>query len=141
MPPKKKTTRALTEQETEEVTEADDFAEEMRSASSLADIAGTGGGAFEGELTKLEGIEDEEVHVLDFRLAPSKFSDGNYVAFQARTLEGKLIVVMTSTGVPVDAFEKADKEQLPFCAVFFRQRSKAGNLYWNIKNPETPCLM
>ena len=127
-------------------TEVETFEEEVRSASSLADMAGTGGGSFEGDLVKLEGIEDEEVHILDYKVMPSQFANAetgpkNYVCFQARTLEGKLVVCNTSTGVPVQAFEAVDRENLPFCVVFFRQKSKAGNLYWNLKNPETPCLM
>lgn len=123
------------EQEQEPMNEAEAFAEETRQAGRLADLAGTGGGQFEGELVTLESIENQEVTVLDYKLLPSTFREGGtYVCFQARTADGKLIVVNTNAMVPVKGFANVEKNALPLPVEFFMQKPKGGGKpYWNMK--------
>ena len=133
MVPGRKKTAAETR---EEPTGAELFDEEVAGAKSLADLAGTGGAAFEGELVTLESIQDERVMVLDYKLLPSTFREGGtYVCFSARTRENKMIVVNTNAMVPVKAFAAiVDKGELPMPATFFMQEPKSGGKpYWNIK--------
>jgi hypothetical protein len=121
-------------EEREEPTGAEMFDEEVHTATRLADLAGTGG-SFEGDTVTLEAIENEEVTVLAFRVMPSKFNEGeDYVCFQARMADGKVIVVNTSTKVPVKAFQNIDPGDLPAPVTFFKQTPKGGgNPYWNLR--------
>jgi hypothetical protein len=133
MAPKNK--RQNPEEVVEEESLADIFANETEEAESLADLAGTGsGGMFEGDLLKMEDIEDKKHYVLDFVQRPSEFpapGRENYVCIQIKRKDGTLNVV-NSTATVIMKIVNADKSKFPALNAFVKRTPKGGGKqYWD----------
>lgn len=117
-----------------EETMADIFDNETEEAGSLADLAGTGsGGIFEGDLVKMEDIQDLKHYVLDYVLRPSTFREGgSYVCIQIKRKDGTMNVV-NSTATVILKIVNADKSKFPAMNAFVKRApQKQGNKpYWD----------
>jgi len=120
------------EQEPEE-NEAELFDRDTEEAQSLADLAGTGGGMFEGPLVKMEAIKGRKHIVLDFRMMPSTFNEGGTYACIQIKIGGALQVVNTNAQVILKGLAATDKNRLPVPNAFvMREGKKAGSKpYWD----------
>ena len=110
----------------------------------LADKAGSGMEAYEGDVVKLREIEGEEVIVVDFNFGTSKFGnqDGSLkpmIVFQLQ-VDGDLCKAFSSSKVLVEKFQRIDEQRkedpsiLPDEVIFFKDKSEeSGRSYWNIK--------
>ncbi len=110
--------------------------EETKNAKSLADLAGTGGGMFDGESVSFESLKDQKVTVMDFRLMPSTFREGGtYACLQIRLASGKVVVTNTNALVIVKGLANVNKADLPAPVTFFMQQGKDASRkpYWNMR--------
>jgi hypothetical protein len=101
---------------------------------TLADVAGTGGAAFEGELKTLEQIQGQKVRLHDYKLLPSSFREGGtYICLQLEDAKGVKFVVNSSATV-ILKIANVDKAKLPLPTAFYMSPGKPGGKpYWNYK--------
>lgn len=132
----KKATKAEAPQEA--ANEATSFDEEVKAAKRLADIAGTGGSAFEGDLVTLDAIANQVVLLKDFKIMPSSFRQGGtYACMQIKLRSGKLIVVNNGGLVILKGLANMDKAaNLPAAGKFVQVQGsdKTKKPYWNFEN-------
>ena len=137
MAPKKE--KALQPERAEEAEETGAvlFDKETEEAQSLADLAGTGGGVFDGPLLKMEDIKGKRHMVLDFKMMPSTFKEGDYACIQIK-MGGELAVVNTTATVILKGLNATDKTKLPAPNAFvMRQGKKEGSKpYWDFASAE-----
>jgi hypothetical protein len=125
-------------EEKAEETGADIFDKETAEAKSLAEIAGTVGGMFEGDLLTMDAIEGKKVYVLDYALRPSTFREGGtYICLQLKRKNGTMNVLNSTAKVPLK-IANVDKAQLPAETAFVKRPNKTpGNKpYWDMANED-----
>jgi len=115
----------------EEANEAELFDEETAEAESLADLAGTGGGVYEGDLLTMEAIKDRKHTVIDFKFLPSTFKEGGTYACIQIKLRGALQVVNTNATVILKGLANVDKTRLPIVNAFVMRMGKNKREYWD----------
>jgi len=115
----------------EKATEAELFDQETAEAESLADLAGTGGGAYEGDLLAMEAIKDRKHIVIDFKFLPSTFREGGTYACIQIKLGGALKVVNTTAMVILKGLANVDKTKLPTVNAFVKRMGKSQKEYWD----------
>jgi hypothetical protein len=125
-------------QQEEPANEAELFDRDTEETQSLADLAGTGGGTFEGPLMKMEAIKGLKHIVLDFRMMPSTFKEGGTYACIQIKMGGVLQVVNTNAQVILKGLAATDKTKLPVPNAFvMREGKKAGSKpYWDFASAE-----
>ena len=124
----------VVEEAAEEVAEesgADLFDRETAEASSLADLAGTGGGSYEGDLLTMEAIKDRKHIVIDFKFLPSTFREGGTYACIQIKLGGVLKVINSTAMVILKGLAQVDKTRLPIENAFVKRMGKGGKEYWD----------
>jgi hypothetical protein len=120
----------------EEEGGAEQFDRDTSEAKSLADLAGTGGGTFEGPLVKMESIKGKKHIVLDFRMMQSTFQEGMYACIQIK-IGGVLQVVNTNAKVILKGLNATDKSKLPQPNAFVMRKGKGdGKPYWDFASTE-----
>ena len=124
-------------EETGEVDEAGLFDMETEEAQSLADLAGTGGGIFEGPLVKMEAIKNMRHTVLDFKMIPSTYREGDYVCIQIK-MGGELMVVNSTAQVIMKGLAVTDKSKLPVPNAFVMRTGKkeGSKSYWDFASSD-----
>lgn len=125
-------------EEKAEETGADLFDKETAEAKSLAEIAGTTGGMFEGDLLTMDAIEGKKVYVLDFSLRPSTFREGGtYICLQLKRKNGTMNVLNSTAKVPLK-IANVDKATLPAITAFVKRPNKTPGQkpYWDMANKE-----
>lgn len=134
----KKAVKTDKPEEKVEETGADIFDKETAEAKSLAEIAGTVGGMFEGDLLTMDAIEGKKVYVLDYALRPSTFREGGtYICLQLKRKNGTMNVLNSTAKVPLK-IANVDKAQLPAETAFVKRPNKTpGNKpYWDMANED-----
>lgn len=124
------------ESDMEPTNEAELFDQETAEASSLADLAGTGGGVYEGDLVTMEAIENRKHTVLDFKFLPSTFREGGTYACIQIKLGGALKVVNTNAQVILKGLSNVDKSRLPQPNAFVKRMGKNQREYWDFAGPD-----
>jgi hypothetical protein len=125
-------------EEKAEETGADIFDKETAEAKSLAEIAGTTGGMFEGDLLTMDAIEGKKVYVLDYSLRPSTFREGGtYICLQLKRKNGTMNVLNSTAKVPLK-IANVDKAQLPAETAFVKRPNKTPGQkpYWDMANED-----
>jgi len=119
----------------EETSEAELFDQETAEAESLADLAGTGGGTYEGDLLTMEAIKDRRHTVIDFKFLPSTFKQGGTYACIQIKLGGALKVVNTNATVVLKGLANVDKTRLPLQNAFVMRQGKTRE-YWDFASTD-----
>jgi len=119
------------EEPEEQVNEASLFDQETAEAESLADLAGTGGGVYEGDLLTMEAIKDRKHTVIDFKFLPSTFKEGGTYACIQIKLGGVLKVINTNATVILKGLANVDKTRLPTVNAFVKRMGKSKKEYWD----------
>ena len=134
----KKGTRVDKPEEKAEETGADLFDKETAEAKSLAEIAGTTGGMFEGDLLTMDAIEGRKVYVLDFTLRPSTFRDGSYICLQLKRKDGTMNVLNSTAKVPMKIANVNKETGLPAVTAFVKRPNKTPGQkpYWDMASEE-----
>jgi hypothetical protein len=137
MPPKKAAKPVEPVEEKTEETGADLFEQETESADSLAEIAGTTGGMFEGDLLTMDAIMGKKVYILDFTLRPSTFREGSYICLQLKRKNGTMNVCNSTAKVPMK-IANVDKTKLPSVTAFVKRENKTPGQkpYWDMASKE-----
>jgi len=139
---KKKVEQPIAEEEApaaeDEQSGADLFDAEVSGAQSLAELAGTGGGSFEGPLVKMESIRDRKHIVLDFKMMPSNFNEGGTFACIQIKMKGELMVVNSNAMVVLKGLAATDKDKLPVPNAFVMRagRKPGSKPYWDFASAE-----
>ena len=130
--------KQIVKPEEKEETGADVFDKETSEVKSLAELAGTSGGMFEGDLVTMDAIEGKKVFVLDFALRPSTFREGGtYICLQLKRKNGTMHVLNSTAKVPLK-IANVNKELLPAETAFVRRPNKTPGQkpYWDMASSE-----
>jgi len=131
MSPKETKKTPVTPIEPEEKAPSSEPSESNRLASKL----GVGGG-FEGEPIEKTDIENQEVILVDFKIAPSQYKEANFAMLQLE-VDGALRTCNIGGQVIVEALEKIQGDKasnLPAEVIFFKAPTKDGKRsYWTMK--------
>jgi hypothetical protein len=131
--------KATKPEEKAEETGADLFDKETAEAKSLAEIAGTTGGMFEGDLLTMDAIEGRKVYVLDFSLRPSTFREGGtYICLQLKRKNGTMNVLNSTAKVPLKIANVNKETGLPAVTAFVKRPNKTPGQkpYWDMANED-----
>lgn len=138
MSPREKAKQAAKVEPAALPNEAEQFDQETMEAKSLAELAGTTGGMFEGDLLTMAAIEGRKVYVLDFALRPSTFREGGtYICLQLKRKDGTMNVLNSTAKVPLK-IANVDKATLPAMTAFVQRPNKTPGQkpYWDMASEE-----
>lgn len=125
--------------ETEEPEDAGQaLADNTSEAASMADLAGTGGGSFDGDLVTMENIEGKKHMFLDFKIMPSTFREGGTYACMSLMGQKKKAVCNSNAMVILKGLAAVNKAKLPQPNAFVKRTGKKAGAkpYWDFASAE-----